>query len=156
MNKQKSEAYKKLVHTMQEKYPKYDKSTSNDYELYAPYVNGEMICREINLYTYWQGLGYAENTPKIKYLFVAQDFGSLFPMEDDIDEGFIDFLNRIKQINEGCKNVPYFVDENNNSLTDENLIKLFSKLGYDIIKRNPNLFFTNFCLGHRRDKNVKN
>ena len=155
MNKQKSEAYKKLVHTMQEKYPKYDKSTSNDYELYAPYVNGEMICREINLYTYWQGLGYAENTPKIKYLFVAQDFGSLFPMEDDIDEGFIDFLNRIKQINEGCKNVPYFVDENNNSLTDENLIKLFSKLGYDIIKRNPNLFFTNFCLGHRRDKDVK-
>ena len=155
MNKKKSNDYKKLVKAMQEKYPKYDKNSSNDYELYAPYVNGEMICHEINLYTYWQGLGYAENTPKIKYLFVAQDSGGLFPTEDEIDEDFINFLNRIKRINEGYKNVPYFVNGNNTSLTDENLIKLFNKLGYDITKRNPDLFFTNFCLGHRRDKEVK-
>ena len=47
-------------------------------ELFASEIDGENICQEINLYTYWQGLGYAEKTPKIKYLLVAQDFGNIF------------------------------------------------------------------------------
>ena len=151
MNVEKSKAYKKLVQTMQEKYPKYDRSSSNDYELYAPYVNGEMICQEINLYTYWQGLGYEKNTPKIKYLFVAQDWGSLFVEDENLNR----FLERIRKINNGCKDIPYFDEKYNSSLTDENLVKLFDNFGHDLNERNPDLFFTNFCLGYRRDKEVK-
>ncbi|MFC2728798.1 MAG: hypothetical protein ACFN4Y_03935, partial [Centipeda sp. (in: firmicutes)] len=36
------------------------------------------VCGEINLYTYWQGRGYSENTPNIKYLLVGQDWGNPF------------------------------------------------------------------------------
>ena len=151
MNVDKSKAYKKLVKAMQEKYPKYDKNSSNDYELYAPYVNGEMICQEINLYTYWQGLDYAEKTPAIKYLFVAQDWGSLFLEDAKLKS----FLNRIRKINIGSRAIHYFDENDNTSLTAENLIKLFDKIGYDLMRRNSDLFFTNFCLGHRRDKEIK-
>ena len=64
MNSVKSTAYKNLVAEMQNKYPLYDKNS--DAELFAPVVNNENICKEINLYTYWQGFGCAERTPKIK------------------------------------------------------------------------------------------
>ena len=149
MNVDKSKAYIKLVKEMQEKYPKYDENLSNDYEFYAPYVNGEMICQEINILTYCQGLGYADKTPKIKYLFVAQDYGFL------LKHG-INFIDKIKKINAGYKNIPYIDDEFlQTSNTTKNLIPLFKKLGYDITKRNNELFFTNFCLGYRRDKEVK-
>ena len=149
MDIDKSKAYKKLVKAMQDKYPKHDKNSSDNYELYAPYVNGEMICQEINLYTYCQGLGYADNTPKIKYLFVAQDYGFL------LKHG-INFIDKIKKINAGNKNIPYIDNELLlTSNTTKNLIPLFKKIGYDITKRNNELFFTNFCLGYRRDKEVK-
>ena len=151
MNVSKSKAYRELVKAMQKKYPKYDKDSSNDYELYAPCVNGIMICREINLYTYWQGLDYVKYTPKIKYLFVAQDFGSIFSE----DENSKSFLDRIRRINAGNRSIQYFFENDNTSLTDENLIKLFNKFGYDLMRRNSDLFFTNFCLGYRRDKEVK-
>ena len=151
MNKIKSDEYQKLVQSMQKQYPTYNKNASNEYEMYAPYVNGEMICKEINFYTYWQGLDYAKNTPQIKYLFVAQDWGSLF-IED---EGLKQCLERIKKINNGCKDIPYFDEKYKFSQTDENLIKLFNNAGYDLQERNSDLFFTNFCLGYRRDKDVK-
>ena len=152
MNKQKSDDYKKLVRIMQEKYPKYDKNSSNDYELYAPYVNGEMICQEINFYTYWQGLGYAERTPKIKYLFVGQDNGGgrLF----DGSESTKHFIERIKKMNNGDMSIPYIDDATNESETDKNLITIFEDLGYDLHQRYDELFFTNFCLGYRRDSDV--
>lgn len=149
MNNEKSKAYKNLVKAMQEKYPKYDEN--GDSELYAPYVNGKMLCKEINLYTYWQGLNYILKTPKIKYLFVAQDFGSIF----ENNELMRRFLNRIEKINEGFYKVPYFDSENNFSMTDSNLIKMFDKFGYDITKRHLKLFFTNFCLGYRKNREVK-
>ena len=34
-------------------------------------LKGCDYCREINLWTYWQGLGYAENTPEIDILLVG-------------------------------------------------------------------------------------
>ena len=136
---------------MQEKYPQYDKNASNNYELYAPYINGEMICREINLYTYWQGLRYEKNTPSIKYLFVAQDWGSLFIEDENLNR----FLERIKKMNKEYSNISYFDENYNFSKTDENLIKLFEKLGYNLQECNSDLFFTNFCLGYRRDREVQ-
>lgn len=39
-------------------------------------LKGCDYCREINLWTYWQGLGYAENTPEIDILLVGQDWGN--------------------------------------------------------------------------------
>lgn len=121
----------------------FDFVTKNDLpvELFRPSVNGKNICEEINLYTYWQGFGYAKNTPHIKYLLVAQDFGNIFDSSND----------RIKRINNG-EDIPYF--ETTESVTDNNLIKLFEILGYDITKRHGDLFFTNFCLGYRSGKEV--
>ena len=142
MDTKKSAAYKNLVREMQERYPRFG---TCDAELYAPFVEGEFICREINLYTYWQGLDYAKNTPPVKFLFVAQDYGSLFEGGD---------FSRLKKINDGNRNIPYCDENFNESLTDKNLFKLFKVLGYDLNRRYDELFFTNFCLGYRREKSV--
>ncbi len=119
-------------------------------------------CEEINLYTYWQGLGYAKSTPPIKYLLVGQDWGSL----NDIG---IEFEKRIRKINQNIKqdipcDEPYIIrGSKENFPTDENLIDLFSVLGYDgkqkesiDKKRHEELFFTNFCLGYREKKSSGN
>ena len=73
-------------------------------------------------------------------MLVAQDWGNFF--EDK------DFISHIKKINSG-ENIPYFDSNFNVWTTDRNLIKLFEVLGYDLNKRNADLFFTNFCLGYR-------
>ena len=112
---------------------------SGKVKLWSPVVDKENICQEINLYTYWQGLDYAKKTPKIKYLLVAQDWGNCFGDN-----------SRIREINEGNKNLPYL--DPTNSITDNNLIELFKILGYDLNKRHDDLFFTNFCLGYRSGK----
>ena len=145
MNKEKSDTYKKLVTKVQNKYPRFDENS--DAELFSAFVDGENICKEINLYTYWQGLDYAKNTPKIKYLFVLQDYGCIFQDATNLDN--------FRKINAGFKDTPYFSKKNNTSLTDENLIKLFEVLGYDLNKRNSDLFFTNFCLGYKKNPEVK-
>ena len=151
MNIDKSKAYKKLVKDMLKQYPKYDfdNPQNNTETLYAPYVDEDTLCQEINILTYCQGLGYADKTPKIKYLFVGQEFGFLMKHE-------MNFINKIKMINSGHKSMPYIDDEFlQTSHTTKNLIPLFEKLGYDITQRNSDLFFTNFCLGYRRDRDVK-
>ena len=146
-NAEKSAAYKKLVAEVQKKYSENiwngQPLTEEEVKLFAPVIEGENICKEINLYTYWQGLGYAEKTPKIKYLLVAQDFGNIFYWD----------ISRIKDINSGNKNLPYF--DTTTNVTDNNLIELFKILGYnDIMTRHDELFFTNFCLGYRGGKDV--
>ena len=149
MDIKKSEAYKNLVLEMQLKYPIYQKKALADkkVKLYSPHFNDEMICHEINVYTYCQGLDYAVKTPKIKYLLVAQDFGSL------LKHG-ISYIEKIKRINAGDKSIPYIDDEFlKSSNTTKNLIQLFNILSYDITKRYDELFFTNFCLGYRSGKN---
>ena len=110
--------------------------------LWAPVVNKEIICQEINLYTYWQGFGYAKNTPKIKYLLVAQDWGNLFRRDPKDNQGFL------KMNKTGEWIAPYSEIPKRNG-TDTNLIKFFEILGYDLTKRHDDLFFTNFCLGYR-------
>lgn len=145
MDKNKSDSYKKLVAKMYEQYPIFDKNS--DAEFFAPIVDGEKICKEINLYTYWQGLDYARKTPKIKYLFVLQDYGCIFEEICNLDN--------FRQINAGSRIVQYFSKKYNTSVTDENLIKLFAILGYDLNKRNDELFFTNFCLGYKKNSEVK-
>lgn len=140
LNEKKSAQYKALVKKMLAQYPIYSEKVPDKLgKFWSPVVNGENICHEINLYTYWQGLGYAEKTPKIKYLLVAQDWGSIFG-EDKIVE-------RITAINVENKNLPYF--DSTDSTTNKNLMELFKILGYeDIVTRHDDLFFTNFCLGY--------
>ena len=108
--------------------------------LFAPVVNGVNICDEINLYTYWQGFGYAEHLPKIKYLLVAQDWGNFF--NEDVDS----FKAAIEKMNAGEK---IFYPFSLKSTTDKNLIELFKILDRDITKPCDDVFFTNFCLGYR-------
>lgn len=108
--------------------------------LFAPVVDGVNICDEINLYTYWQGFGYAQKTPKIKYLLVAQDWGNFF--NEDADP----FKAEVEKMNAGEK---IFYPFSLKSTTDKNLIELFKILDRDITKPCDDVFFTNFCLGYR-------
>ena len=155
LNPEKSKAYLELVQDMLDRYPKYDFNNpeNNTEPLYAPYVNEDTFCQEINFYTYWQGLGYAERTPKIKYLFVAQDIGG-GPFDDS--EATKESIKNLKKQNNGDRSIPYINDDEEliESMTDKNLIKLFKNLGYDLHRRYDDLFFTNFCLGCRRDSTI--
>ena len=121
-------------------------------ELFAPVVNDENICHEINLYTYWQGFNYAEKTPHIKYLLVAQDWGNPFISE------MSEVIDTVQRMNAGDKSAHiYSPDLDISTLkpgTDKNLFELFEILGYDIRKHQDDLFFTNFCLGYRSGKIV--
>lgn len=115
---------------------------NNAVALFAPTVNGVNVCEEINLYTYWQGFGYAKKTPHIKYLLVAQDWGN-----------FIDspasFKDTVAKMNAGEK---IFYPFSLKSPVDKNLIELFKILERDITKPCEDVFFTNFCLGYRLGK----
>ena len=122
-------------------------------ELFAPVVNGENICHEINLYTYWQGFNYAEKIPHIKYLLVAQDWGNPFIPE------MSEVIDTVQRMNAGDKSAHIYDHDLDISTlkpgTDKNLFELFGEiLGYDLRKQQDDLFFTNFCLGYRSGKIV--
>lgn len=144
MDKGKSEAYKNLVERVKKQYPEYrdDLATGNGVKLFAPTINGVNVCNEINLYSYWQGFGYAEKTPKIKYLLVAQDWGNFFNNDDDSKS----FRSTVMKMNAG-ESVPYPFSMK--SPTDRHLIELFKILDRDVTKPCDDVFFTNFCLGYR-------
>ena len=146
----KSESYKALIQKVREKYKvrhTYGSITLTGIDdiLGTDYMG-------INLYTYWQGIDFSDTTPNIKYMLVAQDWGSIAEIDND-------FVKRIKAINNGKLNIPYINNcrqKEKGFPTDNNLIKLFCQLGYGVEgkesiaeKRYPELFFTNFCLGYR-------
>lgn len=141
-------AYQALVENAQKHY----RAQSGDASFLVSLDDAFGGCREINLYTYWQGRGYAETTPGIKYLLVGQDWGNPFSTPSS-------FQDRIKKIISG-EDLPYITDEHNidsGFQTDINVIALFRQLGYEIVReRYSELFFTNFCLGYRRGKNSGN
>ena len=72
MNKKKAEAYEKLLKETKDLYIVPLRIGKIELENGWEKLGG---CREINLYTYWQGLEYIKSTPSIKYLLVAQDWG---------------------------------------------------------------------------------
>ena len=98
------------------------------------YLVWEEECHEINLWTYWQGLGNYD----AKIMLVGQDWGFPDPSSN--------VMQNIREINCGLR-TDYIFDQA--SPTDGNLCRLFSVLGYDITKRSKDLFFTNFILGYR-------
>ena len=94
-------------------------------------------CEEINLWTYWQGRGNLD----AKIMLVGQDWGC--PWDESAE-------HTMKQIALANKGMNYRYLENNPSITDKRLIRLFQEIGYeDITNPCPDLFFTNFILGYR-------
>lgn len=93
-------------------------------------------CKEINLWTYWQGQGNLS----AEILLVGQDWGSL--------EQNPQILQNIRAINDGLR-TDYHHDPD--SKTDCNLVELFRSIGIHIDNgiRDRRLFFTNFVLGYR-------
>ena len=139
-NKAKAEQYKALVDKVKTEYA----NNIDEHKDGKINLTGFDELREVNLYTYWQGLGYANKTPDIKYLLVGQDWGN--PHNEDRD-----FLQRIHLISAG--GVEQYFDGEISFDTDKNIIELFSEIDdkYKNIAsvRYDELFFTNFCLGYR-------
>lgn len=75
MNEKKSAAYCKLIENVKNKYRKNPIYTKNLTLGWCDLRQGEDLCQEINLWTYWQGRDYAKKTPHIKYMLIGQDFG---------------------------------------------------------------------------------
>lgn len=111
-------------------------------------------CKEINLYTYWQGFNYANTTPNIRVIVMGQDWGNEeFPskaskMDQQLANGEIveQYLDGVDLTQKGYE-------------TDVALIRLFESVGYPDIdkKRYPDLFFTNYALGYRSgDASISN
>ena len=95
-------------------------------------------CEEINLWTYWQGRGNLD----AKIMLVGQDWGCPAACSPD-------YMQQFSKINKG-KQYRYWLG--GSSITDNNLITLFSSIGYDVSNDAPwnrDLFFTNYVLGYR-------
>ena len=150
MNEKKSAAYCKLIENVKNKYRKNPIYTKNLTLGWCDLRQGEDLCQEINLWTYWQGRDYAKKTPHIKYMLIGQDFG---PPEKEELKGTI---ANVRKMNDGVevmfhKNVDL---EARDSQTDKNIVRYFELLGKNEIdkKKYPDLFFCNCNLGYRRDK----
>lgn len=104
-------------------------------------------CKEINLWTYWQGRNNPEH--KADILLIGQDWASPWETKNgSLREDVIDILKSEK----GCSGRYIKSVDNNSFPTDVMLVKLFCSLGpeYDpYIEDNDKLFFTNLCLGYR-------
>ena len=130
---QKQALYRSLVARVRASYPPRDAAyRGKDTQLYWC-----EDCNEINLWTYWQGRNHLD--PKI--MLVGQDWGSPW------DESARSTMEQIAQANKGAD---YQYLDNNPSITDNRLIRLFQEIGYaDISRPHPDLFFTNLILGYR-------
>ena len=126
----KEQLYRSLVEDAREDYLSRPRSSNSK----GVYLTWAKDCQEINLWTYWQGIG----NYNASIVLVGQDWG--FP------DGTSSVMKNIRDINCGLRE-DYEFDQG--SPTDGNLCKLFSVLGYDITRRCKDLFFTNFILGYR-------
>ena len=93
-------------------------------------------CREINLWTYWQGRGHLD----AQIMLIGQDWGCPW------DAGNTSAVLNVQAINHG-QDRNYMTG--NSNPTDKNLIELFRSIGFDVLRDDPRLFFTNFVLGYR-------
>ena len=70
-------SYEALVTDVRKSYQVNGKHNSNLNLVWCD-DNEDSICKEINLWTYWQGYNYAKFRPEIDYLLVGQDWGNPF------------------------------------------------------------------------------
>lgn len=144
-NRRKAE-YDLLCKEVRDRYielEKLNKPVSED----KAYMRAFPECREINLWTYWQGF----NSMSPKILVVGQDWGcpftGSFGNEADVKEMIANTHSDGKMhYFEGVKISP----------TDKKLSELFETIGYkDILHiRYDDLFFMNACFGYRSGKNT--
>ena len=130
----KEKAYRALISDVKGFYEAQAKLHENE-PVYLTWCDS---CKEINLWTYWQGRGNLD----ARIMLVGQDWGCPADASEQ-------YMAQFRAINQG-KNLSYGLD--GSSITDENLIALFSSIEYDISSGkpwNPDLFFTNFVLGYR-------
>ena len=128
----KKKRYLDLIERVKESYPPYD--PADDGQQLRLYWCDD--CKEINLWTYWQGRGNLD----AKIMLVGQDWGSPW------DESSLNVMEKITLAN---NHKPFDYLKDNSSLTDNRLVQLFQEIGYDLNLPNPDLFFTNFILGYR-------
>lgn len=145
---EKAEKYIGLVQSVKQKYKCCEQDEKAKF-IWCDLKDDEDLCMEINLWTYWQGWNYSENTPKIKYLLLGQDFG---PAAREEAKGTI---SNVRRLNAGEATAMFQDSVNLNSRdakTDKSLVELFAAIGYPNIdkKRYSELFFCNFCLGYRK------
>ena len=128
----KEKAYRALISDVKGFYEAQAKLHENE-PVYLTWCDS---CKEINLWTYWQGRGNLD----AEIMVVGQDWGS--PKEGS------EILKNIREINDGVR-TDYHFDEHNP--TDRNLAELCCSIGIPIPsgKSDPRLFFTNFVLGYR-------
>ena len=126
----KEQLYRSLVEDVRKDYLSRPRSSNSK----GVYLTWTEDCHEINLWTYWQGIGNYDAS----VMLVGQDWG--------FSDTASSVMQNIREINSGLREDYEF---NRYSPTDRNLHRLFSVLGYDITKRCKDLFFTNFILGYR-------
>ena len=123
---EKKEQYDRLVSDVRTDY------LNNDHEL-----KWCEECKEINLWTYWQGRNHMD----AQIMLVGQDWGC--PWDN---QSAMAVMETVRAINDG--RAAYYMTGNDNP-TDNLLIHLFQTIGFDIKQDEPRLFFTNFVLGYR-------
>jgi hypothetical protein len=139
--------YKELVRCVREDY-KTRKSGVKEIELgWCDRDKDDDLCREINLWTYWQGWQYAQNTPHIRILLLGQDWGNPYSGQDT------GVISNVRRMNNG-EDIPYLYNykkDAREAKTDTHIVELFDAIDYKNIdeKRYSDLFFSNFCLGYR-------
>lgn len=99
-------------------------------------------CREINLWTYWQGRGHLN----AQIMLVGQDWGCPRNVSSAV-------MKNIRAMNDG-EDAVYLTG--NDSPTDKSLVALFDSIGFDITQDDERLFFTNYVLGYRSNGNSGN
>ena len=125
MNAKKSADYCKLIENVKNKYLKNPIYTKNLTLGWCDLRQGEDLCQEINLWTYWQGRDYAKKTPHIKYMLIGQDFGT--PEKEELNGT----IANVRKMNDGIdvmfhENVDL---EARDSQTDKNIVRYFELLG---------------------------
>ena len=150
MNAKKSADYRNLIEIVKNKYRKNPIYAKNLTLGWCDLRQGEDLCQEINLWTYWQGKDYTKNTPHIKYMLIGQDFG---PPEKEEVKGTI---ANVRKMNDGI-DVMFHEHVNleaRDSQTDKNIVRYFELLGKEKIDEHKytDLFFCNCNLGYRREK----
>lgn len=138
------EAYKALVERVSYSWGEVNKPQMKWYDK----------CKQINLWTYWQGIG----VDKVDILIVGQDWGKPFWPGTVGKKKHQQIDSNIDSINAGDLNTLYLSPGITSPwATDRNLakfikeIKVGDKSLYEDVNaaRYDNLFFTNFCLGYR-------
>ncbi|MBE6423644.1 hypothetical protein [Succinivibrio dextrinosolvens] len=149
---QKKEAYKNLVERIIQEKKKF--TGENKFKGKKLSFEWCSFCRQINLWTYWQGLGCYN--PKI--LLVGQDFGYSNDLRVKVGIETENKKDHYAVFDKKDAVVHYFdgADDCEIDPTDRNLCELFSFLGYDDIQHQKyeDLFFTNISLMYRSDPKI--